>query len=343
MQSNRTVTVFGAYGHTGQFIILELRKRGWTPILSGRDIGKLNAFGKVHPALEVRQASVDDPASIDRALVGAAAVINRAGPFATTAAPIIDAALRARISYLDVAAEIEANVDTFEHYVNRAREAAVVIVPAMAFYGGLGDLLATVAMGDWQSADEIRIAYGLSSWKPTPGTRATGQVSRERRGGRRVVFSNHRMQFRAGAAPMAEWTFPAPLGLQAVMAEFTMADSVTIPRHLKTPEIRSYMTVSAVKDISNPDLGPPTAADDSGRSSQNFVVEVAACLAGKERRAAASGRDIYAVTAPLIVEALERIANGAVKKTGVLAAGEAFDARDFLQSLSPEHLSLNIE
>jgi saccharopine dehydrogenase-like NADP-dependent oxidoreductase len=203
MKSNRNVTVFGAYGHTGYFIVSELCKRGWTPILSGRDIDKLNTFGKVHPALEIRQASVDDPASIDRALVGAAAVINCAGPFASTAAPIIDAALRARISYLDVAAEIEANADTFEQYADRARDAGIVIVPAMAFYGGLGDLLATVAMGDWQSADEIRIAYGLSSWKATPGTRVAGQVSKKRRGGRRVVFSNNHMEFRTGAAPTA--------------------------------------------------------------------------------------------------------------------------------------------
>jgi short subunit dehydrogenase-like uncharacterized protein len=66
---------------------------------------------------------------------------------------VIEAALRAQIPYLDVAAEVEANADTFEQYANRAREAGIVIVPAMAFYGGLGDLLATAAMGDWTIAD----------------------------------------------------------------------------------------------------------------------------------------------------------------------------------------------
>ena len=59
----------------------------------------------------------------------------------------------------------------------------------MAFYGGLGDLLVTAAMGDWTAADEAHIAYGLSSWHPTAGTRAAGAVSRERRGGRRVRYT----------------------------------------------------------------------------------------------------------------------------------------------------------
>jgi short subunit dehydrogenase-like uncharacterized protein len=102
--------------------------------------------------------------------------VNCAGPFATTAAPVIEAALRARIPYLDVAAEIEANADTFEQFSDRAREAGIVIMPAMAFYGGLGDLLATAAMRDWPTADEISIAYGLDRWRPTPGTRVAGQT-----------------------------------------------------------------------------------------------------------------------------------------------------------------------
>jgi short subunit dehydrogenase-like uncharacterized protein len=154
MTSNRTVTVFGAYGHTGRFVVSELYKRGWTPIFSGRDGAKLDAVADAHPESEVRLASVDDAASLDRAIAGASAVINCAGPFVDTAAPIIDAALRSGIHYLDVAAEQAAVLSVFERFSHAAREAAIVIAPAMAFYGGLGDLLATAAMGDWVAADE---------------------------------------------------------------------------------------------------------------------------------------------------------------------------------------------
>jgi len=342
MSSNRRITVFGAYGHTGRFVVSELRQRGWTPVLSGRDPDKLNALGDVHPGLDLRPARVDDPASLDRALVGSSAVINCAGPFARTSAPVVEAALRAQIPYLDVAAEIEAIADTFEQYANRAREAGIVIVPAMAFYGGLGDLLATAAMRDWTAADEICIAHALSSWKPTLGTRATSEVSRQRRSGRRLVFSNHRMQFRTDEAPVVTWIFPPPIGAQVVVGEFTTADSVTIPSHLSTHEIRTYMTLAPLKDLDDPDLSPPPATDETGRSAQTFLVEVVARAGSEERRAVVKGRDIYAFTAPLVVEATERIISMRGKTAGVFAAGEIFDARDFLKALCPAHLSLEI-
>ncbi|MFM0076688.1 saccharopine dehydrogenase NADP-binding domain-containing protein [Paraburkholderia sediminicola] len=342
MTSNQTVAVFGAYGHTGRFVVSELVRRGWRPIISGRDASKLNALGSAYPGLDIRPASVDDADSLDRALAGAAAVINCAGPFASTSAPVIEAALRARIPYLDVAAELEANLDAFKHYAERAREAGIVIVPGMAFFGGLGDLLATAAMGDWTAADEICIAYGLSSWKPTLGTRAAGQVSRQRRAGRRLVFTKGQMVFRTDAAPVGEWQFPAPLGTQPVIGEFTMADTVTIARHLKTPEIRSYMTAVAVKDLLEPDASPPVAVDENGRSAQTFLVDVVVRSGGNERRASASGQDIYAISAPLVVEAVRRVVKGLVHRAGVFAAGEAFDARDFLESLGQEHLALEM-
>jgi len=343
MTSNQRVTVFGAYGHTGRFVVSELRRRGWTPILSGRDPDKLNALEEAYLGLDSRPARVDAPASLDDALAGVTAVINCAGPFARTSAPVIEAALRAQIPYLDVAAEIEANVDTFEQYADRALEAGIVIVPAMAFYGGLGDLLATAAMGDWTIADEICIAYALSSWKPTLGTRATTQVSRQRRSGRRIVFSNHQMQFRTDEAPVGNWTFPPPIGTQAVVGEFTTADSVTIPRHLRTPEIRTYMTLAPLKDLDDPDLSPPPATDKSGRSAQTFLVEVVVHAGGKERRAVAKGRDIYAFTAPIVVEAAQRVVSMRGKRAGAFAAGEIFDARDFLKALCSADLSLEIQ
>src|SRR5262249_40612733 len=134
---NRAVTVFGAYGHTGRFVVSELLKRGWTPILAGRDTAKLKALADTHPGLDVRVATVEERESLDRAVSGAAAVINCAGPFVDTAPAVINAALRARIHYLDVAAEQAAVLATFKEFADASRDAGVGVVPAMAFYGGL--------------------------------------------------------------------------------------------------------------------------------------------------------------------------------------------------------------
>ncbi len=338
MRSGRDIAVFGAYGHTGRFAVEALQARGDVPLLVGRDQNKLLALAHAQ-GLQARPASVDDPASLDRALDGAAAVINCAGPFATTAAPLIAAALRAGIPYVDVAAEIEANRDTFAHFMQPARAAGALVVPAMAFYGGLGDLLVTAAMGDWTGADEAHIAYGLSSWHPTAGTLAAGEVSRERRGGRRIRYSGGRLEYHDDALPTLEWPFPSPLGPQRVLGEFTMADVVTVPSHLPIPEVQTYMTARAAADLSAPDASAPKTVDEHGRSDQTFVVDVLVRSGTAERRLAAAGQAIYAISAPLAVEAIDRILTGRTKTTGVASAGAAFDAPDFLRALS-SHLAV---
>jgi short subunit dehydrogenase-like uncharacterized protein len=341
MGSSHTVAVFGAYGHTGRFVVAELRDRGFVPVLTGRDADKLRALAESHPGLDVRPASVDDPASLDRALDGAAAVINTAGPFAATAAPVVEAALRAGIPYVDVAAEIEANIDTFTHFADRARAAGTIVVPAMAFFGGLGDLLATAAMGDWTTADEAHIAYGLSNWYPTAGTRAASTVSQQRRNGQRVRYANGRLEHRDDDPPTLQWTFPDPMGARSVIAEFTMADVVTIPSHLSIPDVRTYMTVEAARDVSAPDTPAPAPVDERGRSSQTFVVDVVVHSGGVQRTATASGRDIYAISAPLATEAVHRLLTGQAKTGGVASAGAVFDAADFLRALST-HISVDL-
>lgn len=340
MGSGQTVAVFGAYGHTGRFVVAELLKRGYVPVLSGRDADKLKALAH-ETGLDVRVASVDDPASLDHALAGTAAVINCAGPFASTTAPVIEAALRARIPYLDVAAEIEANLDTFAHFADRAREAGAVIVPAMAFFGGLGDLLATAAMGDWTRADSAHIAFGLSSWHPTAGTRLSSAVSRERRGDYRLRYTGGQWEHRTDAPPTLEWPFPEPMGPRSVIGEFTMADVVTVPSHLSIPDVTTYMTAEAAREVVASDTPAPAAADESGRSDQTFLIDAVVRSGDTERRAVARGQDIYAVTAPLVVEALERVLTGRTHAVGVASAGEMFDAPDFLSALFP-HVTLEL-
>ncbi|HEX9069632.1 MAG TPA: saccharopine dehydrogenase NADP-binding domain-containing protein [Ktedonobacterales bacterium] len=346
MTAHRTMVVFGAYGHTARFVVAEMRERGWTPILAGRDATKLQTIAEAYAESEARVASIDDPASLDRALAGAEAVINCAGPFSETAPAVIDAALRAGIHYVDVTGETLVAISTFARYADsepdasRVRDAGIMIVPSMGFYGALGDLLATVAVGDWPATDEVTIAVALDSWKPTRGTRLAG----ERRAGRRVVFADHQLAIHPGdaPAPMGTWAFPAPFGMQDVVGEFSTVDVVTIARHLPTARINAWINRAPLRDLSDPNAAGPEAVDASGRSAQTFLVEVVARRDDEERRAVARGRDIYAITAPIVVEAVERILDGHTKVSGIAAAGQVFDARDFLQALSSPYLSLEL-
>ena len=68
----RTVAVFGASGHTGRFMVAQLLRRGFAPLAIGRDISKLTESGFQESNVPIRTAFIDDPASLDRSLAGAA-------------------------------------------------------------------------------------------------------------------------------------------------------------------------------------------------------------------------------------------------------------------------------
>jgi hypothetical protein len=142
---------------------------------------------------------------------------------------------------------------------------------------------------------------------------------------------------RVDPPPGRSWTFPEPFGRQDVVA-LSLAETITISHHIRAPEIRVFMNLAPIADLRNPDTPAPTPEDESGRSSQIFVMDVVVRRGSAERRIVARGRDIYAVSAPIVVEAAQRTVNNPGKIRGVVAAGEAFDARDFLNSLSPEHV-----
>jgi hypothetical protein len=328
MNDRMTVAVYGASGHTGKFVVAELKRRGIGVVRIGRDAARLTE-SSADDATPWRVAAIDDPAQLDAAIRGTDAVINCAGPFLDTALPVVDAALRAGIPYLDVMAEQAALQALIEQRDASARDAGVRLVPAAAFYGGLADLLVTAAADADTPLDRVDIAIGLDSWHPTPGTRLTGERNRARR----LIQEQGRLAPVPQPAPEGVWSFPSPLGtMDVVMLPFT--EVLTVSRHLRVSTLESWLALSALRDIRDPNTPAPRPNDEQGRSAQQFVVDVVIEQSGTTRRVTAEGRDIYAVSAPIIVEATERLLSGkAAPGGGVSSLGEIFDARDFLAAL----------
>jgi short subunit dehydrogenase-like uncharacterized protein len=333
---SRGIAVYGAYGHTGRFVLAELRRRGFVPVACGRDAARLRELA-AETGVEVRVAATDDAAALDAAFAGTAAVLHCAGPFLDTAAPVLDAALRARIHYLDVAAEQRAVTDTLARD-GEAKAAGVTVLPAMAFYGGLADLLASAALDGATEADAVDIAVALDGWHPTRGTRLTG----DRNHYPRTYIEHGRTCTVPDPAPVRETDFPAPFGTQETVL-LPLSETVVLSHHVACRNLHSWMNLAPLHDLRDPATPTPTAADDSGRSAQRFVVDVRVRRGDRVDRAVASGRDIYAVTAPLLVEALQRILDGRVHGNGSLTAGQAFDARDFLDALADAAFTVTFE
>lgn len=321
------VAVYGAGGHTGKFVVAELRRRAIPVVAVGRDASRLPA------GVPGREAAIDDPVALDRAFAGCAVVVNCAGPFLDTAAPVVEAALRAGCSYLDVTAEQASAQATFQAYDGPARAAGVAVIPAAGFYGGLADLLASALAGA-EPVERISTAVALDRWWPTEGTRRTGERNRVPR----VVVEDGRLVPMGLPAASIDWRFDAPHGAQTVV-EMPFSEIVTLSRHLRVRSLRSYLSASALADVRDADTPAPSASDALGRSAQRFAMEVVVDGPAGTRRAVARGQDIYAVSAPLIAEAVVRLLDPAYPRSGALALGEAFDARDFLRALTPTHLA----
>jgi len=323
------VLVYGAAGHTGRFVVDELLRCGLTPVLAGRNAARLADLPERYAGLDRVVVGVDDAEPLRRSLAGIGAVVNTAGPFLDTALPLARAAVSAGAHYLDVAAEQGAVQELYRELDAPARAAGVAVVPAMAFYGGLADLLVTAALDGEPGADEVEVSIGLDRWWPTAGTRETGA----RNTATRLVIRDGALAPLASPAPTGTWSYPAPLGDQAVV-ELPFSEVVTIDRHLRVGELRSYLTTASLEDLRDAETPPPTAVEDDGSSAQQFVVDVVVRRDADARRLTASGRDIYAVTAPIVVEGVARLLDGRHRGPGASAPGQVFDAADVLTALA---------
>ncbi len=329
MQANKPVFLYGAYGHTGQFVLRELRRRGWAVNAAGRDKSKLEAAtAGLNGRVRRQIVSVTEPEALLDTARNAAAIINCAGPFQDTAWPLIKTSLKLKIPYLDVTGEADVVGRIFSDFAEPARKAGASVMSGTGFYGALGDILTTAVARDWKAADSVSIGYALDGWRPTPGTRNVLQ----RMAGRRTVFRDGRNIQVTEPPRFVEREFSAPVGKIQVMVDYPGPEGTLISSHIHVPNVTNYMAVSALKDLRDPNPTGPVAADETGRSNQKFHIEVEVKKSEQLRRGWVAGKDIYAITAPIVVESMERLVADR-EVFGVVSPGAAFNAVNFLECL----------
>lgn len=124
-----TFLIYGANGYTGRLIVREALANRLDPIVAGRNRKELEAMS-AELGLEHRVAELGDPAALDAALNGVQLVLNVAGPFSATAAPVVEACMRARCHYLDVSGEVFV-IEALRGRDRTARDLGVMVMPAV--------------------------------------------------------------------------------------------------------------------------------------------------------------------------------------------------------------------
>jgi len=176
------VLIYGATGYTGRLCARELVRQGIRPILAGRS-ERVRALAE---ELGCRAAvfPLDDPGKIAASLDGVALLINLAGPFDQTQRPLIEACLRARCHYLDIAGEVEPMQAAYA-FDQEAREAGIQLMPGAGFGVVPTDVAAYLASRELPDATTLRILYATEGGA-SRGTLKTVLRDIDRTGVRRV-------------------------------------------------------------------------------------------------------------------------------------------------------------
>ncbi len=169
MEKQMRWMIYGTYGYTGELIAREAVRRGYKPILAGRSREKVEAQAS-ELGLEARHFGLDE-ARLDAQIEDCELVMHCAGPFSATAAPMMEACLRARAHYLDITGEIS----VFEHAQSlndRARSAGVVVCPGVGFDVIPTDCVAAALKNALPDATHLALGFDTRS-SMSPGTAKT--------------------------------------------------------------------------------------------------------------------------------------------------------------------------
>jgi short subunit dehydrogenase-like uncharacterized protein len=154
------LVIYGATGYSGRLIVQHALSRELRPVIAGRNPHAVASMAAEY-GLEWRTARLDDPDDLRSLTASAAALLNAAGPFATTSAPLIDACITTQTHYLDIAGEpgvIEATMGWHSAAVRRG----VMLMPAVGFEVVASDCLAAHVGRKLPGARALKLGFDKS-------------------------------------------------------------------------------------------------------------------------------------------------------------------------------------
>ena len=257
------------------------------------------------------------------------AVVSCAGPFAQAGRPVLQAVLRAGLSYCDSTGEQSFIRLVFDDFDGEAKTRGCCLVPAFGFDYVPGDLGAAIAAEGLGPLRRVDVVYAPSSLAISRGTRRTvalGLTSGELR----------RPTSRTVTVPSGRVTGVSSPG----------GEELTLPRHLDVQTVTTYtvlgmppaMVGAAGRLASLPGVrGLVRAAMERGPAGPQgadldapFAVHVQAeAVGGKRQAVLLQGSGVYRFTGEALAELALRMAMAKIDEVGARAPAEVVDAREF--------------
>ncbi len=151
------LVIYGAYGFTGELITENAVKKGWKPLLAGRNEEKLKALA-LRFGLEYVVFDVNEKEKVVAALQGKKALLNCGGPFSHTYRQMIKACLQTQTHYLDITGEI-AVFEGCARKSDEAKKAGIMLLPGTGFDVVPTDCLGAYLKQQLPDATELKLAF----------------------------------------------------------------------------------------------------------------------------------------------------------------------------------------
>jgi short subunit dehydrogenase-like uncharacterized protein len=313
--------LYGAAGYTGTLIAQLALKLGHRPVLAGRSAPPVTALAE-KLGLPHRVMTLDDPAALSAALAGLDLVLNAAGPFLHTAAPLAEACLRAGVHYLDIGNELQVFRTLYE-LDRRAQDAGVTIMPGAGSGVVATNCLARYVSDAVGGAAVLEVATRAATAQQGPGVAATRREN---------------MPY-GGWIRQAGHLEPSPLGSGIITIPLPDGPCLIMP--LPTGDLEAAFQATGAADITaygavpadpaaagNPAASGPVA--DAPPAYRSFGWARACGSDGATAEAWLQTGESYAFTATSSIRAVEEAL--ARSLSGALSPAAAFGA-DFVLSI----------
>jgi len=295
--------IYGAAGYTGRMASTNAKALGLDLVVAGRATSETRLV-QVAEELDTncRLFDVEDVLATMSALDGVVVLLNCAGPFMRTAAPLMRACIMAGVHYLDIAAELD-SYRLAEQLDGEAEAAGVMLLPgsggSVAMLGSLAGHAARRVSAPTKLSIALQIAGGFSRGSAVSARENVTTETLRRVGGTLIRHgTNGARDFDFGNGPAT--TFPV-----------TLPDLITIWRSTGIADIDTYVRVSDGIFPEGDLAAMPNSPTLDQRSASRYqaAVEVTA-EDGTVARSALDTVNGYTFTAIATAEAARRVLNG---------------------------------
>lgn len=299
----QTILIYGATGYTGKLVAMQARETHLSFEVVGRNGPQVTALAE-QLDMPCRIFALDDPETIIASLAGVMAVLNCAGPFASTARPLMEACIACGVHYLDITAEYKVYA-LAEAWSERAAAAGVMLLPGVGWDVVPSDCLAMYLAAKVDQPQSLRIALQVANSMSRGSTSSVGEIL----GVGLLVRAQGTIVAKPDAAP-ARFDFGAGL-LDSVPLSF--GDLVTAWKSTGIPNIAMFVNIKENVMPEGVTAMPEGPSLEERAANRACAVAEVTGIDGAVVRARIDTVNGYSYTPLAAVEALRLVATGQFK------------------------------